>query len=52
LVRFRFSISRLDIQDLDYAFLVVDPMTSFSRTRLKTSAIQNVAKVIESEIIV
>jgi hypothetical protein len=27
-------------------------MTSFSRTRSKTSAIENVAKVIESEVIV
>src|SRR5215831_14522335 len=52
LIRLCFSIAWLNVDDLDDSFLVVDAMASFSRAQLKPGAVENVAKVTKSEVLV
>ena len=52
LIRLRLSIARLDVDDLDNSLFEINPMTSFSSARLEPSALENIAEVFESEILV
>jgi len=52
LIWLRFPIPRLDVDDLHDSIFVVNPVASSSRTQLKAGSLQNVAKVVEREILV
>jgi len=52
LIRLRLPVPRLDTNNLNNAILVIDSMTSFSRSQLKTSTLDDIAKVIESKVLI
>jgi hypothetical protein len=51
LVRFRLSVSWLDIDDFHHPIFVINPVAAFSGTQVKAGPLDNMAKIVKAEVL-